>query len=51
MIDYTWGRASTYFEGPGVPVNHIDFTEPYSPPLRKRIFEAAAATGERVSQA
>ena len=30
IIDYTWGRASTYFEGPGQPVNHIDFTEPYS---------------------
>ena len=30
VIDYTWGRASTFFEGPGAPVNHIDFTEPYS---------------------
>src|SRR5258708_35771802 len=30
VIDYTWGRASTFHEGVGVPVNHIDFTEPYS---------------------
>src|SRR5204863_3181392 len=30
IIDYTWGRRSTYFEGKGKPVQHIDFTEPYS---------------------
>ena len=49
VIDYTWGRASTYFEGPGSPVNHIDFTEPYSAKLRKRILAAAAAIGERIN--
>jgi len=48
IIDYTWGRASTYFEGPGQPVNHIDFTEPYSRALRERILEAAGAIGERL---
>jgi len=48
LIDYTWGRASTFFEGPGVPVNHIDFTEPYSRGLRERLLKAAAACGERV---
>ena len=46
VIDYTWGRACTYFEGAGAPVNHIDFTEPYSNSLRKKILEAAAACGE-----
>ena len=30
IIDYTWGRAATFFEGAGAPVTHIDFTEPYS---------------------
>ena len=49
VIDYTWGRASTYFEGPGTPVNHIDFTEPYSRKLRARLLKAAAACGERVT--
>ena len=49
VIDYTWGRASTYFEGPGQPVNHIDFTEPYSRALRERILRAAAAIGERIT--
>jgi 5'-methylthioadenosine phosphorylase len=48
VIDYTWGRPSTFFEGPGAPVNHIDFTEPYSRELRGRILHAAAACGERV---
>jgi 5'-methylthioinosine phosphorylase len=48
VIDYTWGRASTFFEGPGAPVNHIDFTEPYSRELRARLLKAAAGSGERV---
>src|SRR5512134_2230975 len=49
VIDYTWGRPSTFFEGPGSPVNHIDFTEPYSRLMRSRIMKAAAAAGERVT--
>src|SRR5688572_14469195 len=49
VIDYTWGRPSTFFEGPGSPVNHIDFTEPYSRKLRGRILAAAAAVGERIN--
>jgi len=48
VIDYTWGRSSTYFEGAGVPVNHIDFTEPYSVQLRRRILAAAKACGEKI---
>lgn len=46
VIDYTWGRPSTYFAGSGSPVNHIDFTEPYSQPLRARILKAAHAVGQ-----
>jgi 5'-methylthioadenosine phosphorylase len=48
IIDYTWGRASTFFEGPGAPVNHIDFTQPYSREVRARLVAAAAAAGERI---
>jgi len=48
VIDYTWGRPSTFFEGPGAPVNHIDFTEPYSRELRARLLSAAASVGERI---
>jgi len=49
IIDYTWGRASTFFEGPGAPVNHIDFTQPYSRGLRERLLKAAAGCGERIN--
>jgi len=48
IIDYTWGRRSTYFEGAGTGVTHIDFTEPYTPELRRRILEAARACGEHI---
>jgi 5'-methylthioadenosine phosphorylase len=48
IIDYTWGRPSTFFEGSGTPVNHIDFTEPYSEGLRKRLLKAAAEAGEAI---
>jgi 5'-methylthioadenosine phosphorylase len=48
VIDYTWGRSSTFYEGPGAPVNHIDFTEPYSRAMRERLILAAAAAGERI---
>ncbi len=49
IIDYTWGRASTFFEGPGAKVTHIDFTEPYASGMRQRILEAARACGEPIA--
>jgi 5'-methylthioadenosine phosphorylase len=48
IIDYTWGRGSTFFEGADAPVTHIDFTEPYSASIRERIREAARVCGERL---
>ena len=48
VIDYTWGRPSTFFEGAGVPVNHIDFTEPYSREVRRRLLDCAKACGEAI---
>ena len=41
IIDYTHGRAFTYFDGRERPVTHIDFTHPYSHELRQRILQAA----------
>jgi purine nucleoside phosphorylase len=32
IIDYTWGRPSTFFEGAEQPVTHIDFTTPTTSP-------------------
>jgi len=49
IIDYSWGRASTFFDGPGAKVTHIDFTEPYTAALRARILAAAKACGEVVA--
>jgi 5'-deoxy-5'-methylthioadenosine phosphorylase len=43
IIDYTWGRAHTYFEGKLDRVTHVDFTHPYSAALRQPINRAAAA--------
>ena len=48
IIDYTWGRRSTFFEGGDVPVSHVDFTRPYSEPLRQKLLAAARACGEPV---
>lgn len=50
IIDYTWGRRSTFFDGPGDPVVHIDFTAPYSPALRARLLAAARVCGEAVHE-
>jgi 5'-deoxy-5'-methylthioadenosine phosphorylase len=49
IIDYTWGRKSTFHEGPDCKVTHIDFTEPYDRSLRERLISAAAAVGIPVS--
>ncbi|MBD8524823.1 S-methyl-5'-thioinosine phosphorylase [Pseudomarimonas arenosa] len=45
LIDYTWGRISTYCEEAGTPVQHIEFDQPYSASLRQCIIDAASATG------
>lgn len=41
IVDYTWGRSSTFFEDHLSPVTHIDFTEPYCPELREKLIQAA----------
>ncbi|MBX6391871.1 MAG: S-methyl-5'-thioinosine phosphorylase [Burkholderiales bacterium] len=49
ILDYTWGRPSTFFDGGGDgPVVHVDFTHPYSEPLRQAILQAARACGEPI---
>lgn len=34
LIDYTWGRPHTFFDGGDQQVVHVDFTHPYSERLR-----------------
>ena len=45
IIDYTWGRKSTFHEGDHCQVTHVDFTEPYDEGLRQRVLASARALG------
>jgi 5'-deoxy-5'-methylthioadenosine phosphorylase len=45
LIDYTYGRAHTFFQGPDQPVTHIDFTYPYSASLRDQLIRACQVVG------
>ena len=48
VLDYTWGRKHTFFEGPDQPVTHVDFTHPYCEKLRASLLKAAAAAGQAI---
>jgi len=48
VLDYTWGRKHTFFEGPDQPVTHVDFTHPYCEELRASLLKAAAAAGQPI---
>jgi 5'-deoxy-5'-methylthioadenosine phosphorylase len=48
IIDYTYDRKYTYYEGMDKPVTHIDFTEPYCPITRKCLLDAAKLANEKV---
>jgi 5'-methylthioinosine phosphorylase len=45
LIDYTSGREHTYFADDLEQVTHIDFSSPYSEPLRQQLIAALAAEG------
>jgi 5'-methylthioinosine phosphorylase len=45
IIDYTHGRAQTFFEEDLSFVTHIDFTHPYDQPLRTLLLKAAEELG------
>jgi 5'-methylthioadenosine phosphorylase len=44
VIDRTWGRAHTMYDGVG-PVVHVPFADPYCPRGRKHAIAAATAVG------
>jgi 5'-methylthioadenosine phosphorylase len=48
IIDYTHGRASTFFGRSERGVTHVDFTRPYCEALRQRLLEAATRAGEAI---
>jgi 5'-methylthioadenosine phosphorylase len=43
LVDRTWGRGDTYFDGP-VP-GHVGFADPYCPELRSVVVAACAEEG------
>ena len=45
IIDYTWGRPSTYFEDDLKEVTHIDFSYPYCDELRTMLLDQCKAAG------
>lgn len=45
ILDYTWGRGHTMFEGKLAETTHIDFTWPYSGSLRAVLTSAAGQAG------
>jgi purine nucleoside phosphorylase len=45
VIDYTWGREHTIYDGNDGKVEHIEFTEPFSGELRQKLLAAAVAAG------
>lgn len=45
LIDYSWGRGHSFFEGSGQPLRHVDFTAPYSAAMRQLLLRAAGNAG------
>lgn len=48
ILDYTWGRKQTFFEGRDKPVKHIDFTQPFDADLRQMVLSACSSLKENV---
>lgn len=47
IIDYTFAREATFFDGISEPLKHTDFTEPYTQVLRERLVEMASRVSTR----
>ncbi len=45
IVDYTWGRAQTFFDAGEGKVTHIDFTHPYCEEMRQRLIAGCTACG------
>lgn len=43
IIDYTYGREHTFYDGTDKALEHVDFTYPYTESLRLTLIEAAKA--------
>jgi 5'-deoxy-5'-methylthioadenosine phosphorylase len=50
IIDYTWGRVSTFFEEGLKQVTHVDFSYPYSASLRQLLIECCEKAGIKAAE-
>ena len=50
IIDYSWGREHTYFDGLSALEDHVDFTEPYDEVLRQALVKACREKGYAVTE-
>ncbi|MFM7273264.1 MAG: S-methyl-5'-thioinosine phosphorylase [Gammaproteobacteria bacterium] len=48
IVDYTWGRESSFLDGVLQPLDHVEFGEPYHEGLRQALVDAARAAGVAV---
>jgi len=48
LIDYTFGREHTFFDGVRAPLQHVDLSEPYAPALRRALLAAARKASVRL---
>ena len=48
LIDYTWGRAHSFTLDESDPLQHVEFAEPFSAPLRERLLSVAGVMGQDV---
>jgi 5'-methylthioinosine phosphorylase len=48
IIDYSFGRESTIFDGEFAPLSHIDFSFPYTERLRAELVRSAAKVDQKV---
>ena len=44
-MDYTWGRLHSFSHEEGRPLQHVEFGDPFDPPLRGALLLAAATAG------
>ena len=49
LVDYTWGRAHSYSDGDGAPLQHVEFAQPFSNRLRTELHSAARQAGESLT--
>lgn len=49
IIDYTHGRDQTFHDGDFLPLEHMEFGEPYCETLRQSLLQAAGKAGLQIS--